>query len=216
MPRTSPASASMPEIDAICRRARTACSDTGAAVEEIAFDVSDGRDPYKTWRGAWMVGQQFARLAHARRSSARICKGNVEGRAEGHARSISPKPEHTRQRLFHRFRELFERFDILLTPAAPVQPYPVEMNFPNEINGREIRQLHRLDRAGIPHHARRACRPAVCPLARLATDCRSACRSSRRGSRNRAFCRWPSSSKRRIRSDGRRMPDPPGHEQDCY
>src|SRR5262249_2532173 len=29
------------------------------------------------------------------------------------------------------------RGDILLTPAAPVKPYPVEMNFPNAINGRK-------------------------------------------------------------------------------
>ena len=40
--------------------------------------------------------------------------------------------------MFHRFRELFERYDLLLTPAAPVKPYPVEMNFPNEINGRKF------------------------------------------------------------------------------
>ena len=33
---------------------------------------------------------------------------------------------------------LFERFDLLLTPAAPVKPYPVEMNFPTEINGRSF------------------------------------------------------------------------------
>ena len=32
--------------------------------------------------------------------------------------------------MFHRFRELFERFDILLTPAAPVQPYPGGDEFP--------------------------------------------------------------------------------------
>jgi hypothetical protein len=32
-------------------------------VEEVAFDASDGRDPYKTWRGAWMLGRQFTRLS---------------------------------------------------------------------------------------------------------------------------------------------------------
>src|SRR6266508_4958600 len=47
------------EIDAICRQAARQLQDTGAAVEEIAFDASDGLDPYKTWRGAWMVGKQF-------------------------------------------------------------------------------------------------------------------------------------------------------------
>jgi Asp-tRNA(Asn)/Glu-tRNA(Gln) amidotransferase A subunit family amidase len=40
--------------------------------------------------------------------------------------------------MFHRFRMLFERFDVLLTPAAPVQPYPLEMNFPDQINGRKF------------------------------------------------------------------------------
>jgi amidase len=33
---------------------------------------------------------------------------------------------------------LFEKFDVLLTPAAPVKPFPVEMNFPTEINGRKF------------------------------------------------------------------------------
>jgi Asp-tRNA(Asn)/Glu-tRNA(Gln) amidotransferase A subunit family amidase len=33
---------------------------------------------------------------------------------------------------------LFERFDLLLTPAAPVKPYPVEMNFPTEVAGRRL------------------------------------------------------------------------------
>ena len=40
-----------------------ACATAGATVEPIAFDVSDGRDPYQTWRGAWMVGQQFHRMS---------------------------------------------------------------------------------------------------------------------------------------------------------
>src|SRR3954464_1047331 len=44
------------EIAAICRRAAQRLRDAGATVEEIAFDVSDGRDPYQAWRGLWMVG----------------------------------------------------------------------------------------------------------------------------------------------------------------
>jgi len=40
--------------------------------------------------------------------------------------------------VFHRFRQLFERYDVLLTPAAAVQPFPVEKSFPDEINGRKL------------------------------------------------------------------------------
>ena len=38
--------------------------------------------------------------------------------------------ERTRQEVFHRFRMLFERFDLLLTPVTPVKPFPVEQNAP--------------------------------------------------------------------------------------
>ncbi len=124
------------EIDAICRQAARQLQDTGAAVEEIAFDASDGRDPYKTWRGAWMLGRQFTRLAQVEAFGENL-KENVKAGMKVSALDLAAA-EHTRQRLFHRFRELFERFDILLTPAAPVKPYPVEMNFPNEINGRKF------------------------------------------------------------------------------
>ena len=37
-----------------------------------------------------------------------------------------------------RFRDLFERFDLLLTPASPVKQFPVEQNFPTEINGKKL------------------------------------------------------------------------------
>ena len=40
--------------------------------------------------------------------------------------------------MYHRFRLLFERFDILLTPAASVKPFPLEMNFPDQLNGRKF------------------------------------------------------------------------------
>jgi amidase len=33
---------------------------------------------------------------------------------------------------------LFERYDVLLTPTALVRPFPVEQNFPAEINGRKL------------------------------------------------------------------------------
>ena len=52
------------EIDAICRQAARRLArrrrDRRARSRSTS---SDGREPYQTWRGAWMVGQQFARLA---------------------------------------------------------------------------------------------------------------------------------------------------------
>jgi len=83
-----------------------------------------------------MVGRQFTRLAQLEAFGENL-KGNVTAGMKVTALELAAA-EHKREQVFHRFRELFERFDILLTPAAPVKPYPVEMNFPNEINGRKL------------------------------------------------------------------------------
>ena len=52
------------EVDAICHGAGTALQKLGAEVEQIEFDVSTGRAAFQTWRGFWMVGQQYQRLSH--------------------------------------------------------------------------------------------------------------------------------------------------------
>jgi amidase len=124
------------EIAQICRDAAQRLDAAGARVEEIAFDVGDGRAPYQTWRGAWMVGQQYANL-HALERFGQNLKGNVQAGLKVTALDLAAA-EAKRQEVFHRFRALFEKFDVLLTPAAPVKPFPVEMNFPTELNGRKF------------------------------------------------------------------------------
>jgi amidase len=124
------------EIDTICRGAAHGLEQAGAAVEEIAFDASDGRDPYQTWRGAWMVGRQFSRLAHLEQFGANL-QANVKAGMGVTALDIAAA-EQKREQVFQRFRDLFERYDLLLTPTAPVRPFPVEMNFPSEIAGRKL------------------------------------------------------------------------------
>jgi amidase len=124
------------EIDTICRSAAKRLIDAGAFVEEVAFDVAHGREPYQAWRGAWMVGQRFEHLHHLEQFGENL-RGNVKRGLDVTALDLAAA-EQQRQDVFHRFRELFDQYDVLLTPAAPVRPYPVEMNFPNEINGRRF------------------------------------------------------------------------------
>ncbi len=125
-----------PQVDAVCRRAALALGDAGAEVEEIAFDASDGRDPYMTWRGAWMIGQQYQNLAQLASFGANL-RRNVEEGLKVTALDLAVA-ERGRVEVFHRFCKLFDRFDVLLTPVAPVKPFPVEMNFPADINGRKF------------------------------------------------------------------------------
>jgi amidase len=122
------------EIDGICRTAAANLGKLGAKVEQITFDAGDGRAPYQTWRGFWMVGQQYERLSQIEQFGPNL-RSNVEAGLKLTALDFA-KAEQARRKLFLRFRDLFERFDVLLTPAAPVKPYPIEMNFPDRINGR--------------------------------------------------------------------------------
>ena len=124
------------EVDNICRGAALYLRSAAAQVEEIDFNVGDGRDPYQAWRGLWMVGQQFQRLGELEHFGLNL-KGNVQAGLKLTAIDIAAA-EQTRQEVYHRFRRLFERFDILLTPTAPVKPYPLEMNFPDQLNGRKF------------------------------------------------------------------------------
>ena len=81
-----------------------------------------------------------------------------------------------------RFQQLFERFDILLTPAAPVKPYPVEQNFPDRINGRSFENYidwiapAYLDHAGQPAGGDRAGRLVAGRTADRHADRRAAIR----------------------------------------
>ncbi len=121
------------EIDAICRRAAAALSEHGAKVEEIEFDASDGRAAYDTWRGFVLVGQSYQRLKELDRVG-RNLKGNIEAGLKLTSLDFGAA-EQKRQETYHYFRMLFERFDVLLTPTGPVKPFPVEMNYPDRING---------------------------------------------------------------------------------
>jgi len=124
------------EIAAICRNSALRLSEAGAQVEEIAFDVGEGRAPYQVWRGFWMVGQQYQRLQQMEQFGANL-RGNVQAGLKLTPLDLAAA-EQQRQEVFHRFRKLFERFDILLTPAAPVKPFPIEQNFPADINGKKL------------------------------------------------------------------------------
>ncbi len=124
------------EIAAECRRAALGLRAAGASVDEIEFNVYDGREPFMAWRGAWMVGQRYPELARLEEFGANL-QGNVKAGLKVTALDLAAA-EQKRAAVFARFVALFEKYDVLLTPTAAVLPFPVEKNFPDEINGRRL------------------------------------------------------------------------------
>ncbi len=124
------------EVERLCRAAARELEACGATLAEVVFDVSDGRDAFVTLRGESMVGNHFDRLDKLDRLGANLA-GNIRLGLGVDSRAIAAA-ERKRAEIWHRFRKLFEAFDLLLTPTAPVPPFPVGQNYPEAVNGRKL------------------------------------------------------------------------------
>lgn len=125
-----------PEVDRLCRAAALKLADAGAEVHEIAFDASDGRDAYLALRSQWMVGQQFERLHQIDEFESNLAN-NIRAGFQTTARGTAAA-ENKRTELWHRFRGLFGQYDFLLTPAAAVLPFAVELRYPEAVGNRKL------------------------------------------------------------------------------
>jgi amidase len=124
------------EVARLCSDAALGLQRHGAAVEEIAPDFSDGRDAFITLRGEAMVGNHLVRVDKLDALDPNLA-GNVRLGLDVRVGDIA-RAEHKRAEIWHRWRGLFERFDLVLTPTCPVLPFPVEHNYPFEIAGRKL------------------------------------------------------------------------------
>ncbi|MGB3744600.1 MAG: amidase family protein [Xanthobacteraceae bacterium] len=125
-----------PEISDACRTATKRLVDCGATVDELEFSLADGRDAYLVLRGLTMIARFFEYLNDTERFEPNL-KGNIEAGLKLTISDVAGA-ERKRAELWHRWRTLFERFDLLLTPTTPVPPFPVEQNYPHTIAGRKM------------------------------------------------------------------------------
>jgi amidase len=123
-------------IEGICRRAAFALRDAGAVVEEIDLDLSAARTAFLAVRGLWFMTQMFPRLDREAEFGVNVGHNVRAGRAVTTHDLAAAEQE--RGRIWHRFRELFTRFDHLVTPCMAVPPFPVEENHPAAIAGRKM------------------------------------------------------------------------------
>jgi amidase len=125
-----------PAVVTIMGEALGALDGAGFQVERMDFDASEGIAAYDTLRAAWMVGQQFGRLDRLDAFGPAL-SGNVRRGLAVDALALAAAA-HVRDRLFERFRALLLRYDAIVTPAAPILPFPAEQAFPDEVNGRKL------------------------------------------------------------------------------
>ncbi|HYK82293.1 MAG TPA: amidase family protein [Gemmatimonadales bacterium] len=125
-----------PAIEAVCRRAALGLEQAGATVDLVALDLSAGRPAFLALRGLWFVAQMYPRLDQLNRFGPNVA-GNIRSGLKTTTEELAAA-EAARGRMWHVFREFFERFDYLLTPCMAVPPFPVEQNYPDTIGGRRM------------------------------------------------------------------------------
>lgn len=120
-----------PEVRRVCRNAVERLASDGAHVDEIDFQVAEGREAYLTLRAEWMVGQQLQRLHLLDKFEANLAR-NVRDGLQLTVRETAAA-QHVREAVWRKFKKLFGAYDFLVTPAAPVEPFPVERRYPDRI-----------------------------------------------------------------------------------
>jgi amidase len=106
----------------------------GCAVEEATPDFSGATEAFETLRAVGFLGRYGALLKEHRDKLKDTLIWNIE---EGLKRSAEQIARATalRSELFHRMRAFLEKYEFLLCPVSQLPPFPVEVEWPREING---------------------------------------------------------------------------------
>ena len=123
-------------IEDVCRQSVFGMAAAGLTVEEIDLDLSAARPAFLALRGLWFVTHMAPRLDQSSRFGPNVAN-NVRAGLETSTRALADA-EQERGRIWHRFRELFSRFDYVATPCMAVPPFPVEQNYPDAIAGKPM------------------------------------------------------------------------------
>jgi amidase len=121
-----------PEVASICEAAAKRFEELGCIVEEAHPDFTDIQDIFQTWRAmSFYVGKKQLLDNHRDQLKPEVI-WNIERAAELTVDDFA-RVELARGRYLARAAAFFEEYDLLLSPATIVPPYPVEQRFVAEL-----------------------------------------------------------------------------------
>ena len=126
-----------PEVAALCERAADRFSDMGIPVEEAHPDFSGLQHVFQTLRAVGDVASLGPLLETHRNILKPEIVWNIEkGLALTSEEIIRATTE--RSKIYARAVEFFDNYDLLLSPATVVPPYPVEQRFVERLGDHEF------------------------------------------------------------------------------
>jgi amidase len=125
-----------PEVARIAEAAARTYQDMGCTVTDAHPDFRGLRQIIHTTRAARMAAVHGGLLPTWRDQMFPPLVWNIE-----HGLTLSAeewgRAEMERTALWHRVRTFFQDYDLLLTPTVAVPPFPLEWDYPPEVNGRK-------------------------------------------------------------------------------
>lgn len=122
------------EVAQLCAEALATFESLGAEVTELDLDFSDSIKPYgliNAYMRAALINHVYPDrkddmdpLMALRAELARAATATDVGLAEM-----------AQSKIYQRIRELFEQYDVIITPTTPVPSFPLGIDYPSEING---------------------------------------------------------------------------------
>jgi amidase len=125
------------EVRSVAGAAARRFVELGCRVEADHPDFGNVREVIRVTRALRMVALHADKLEKWREKMNPNLVWNVEQGFSLTAREVG-KAEVERTAIYQRVRKFFERYDLLLTPTVSVPPFPVEMDYPKEINGQPM------------------------------------------------------------------------------
>jgi len=125
------------EVEAITRKAAERFRDLGAVVEEAHPDFSGTHEAFQTLRAY----DFFVKRAKLLREHRDLLKPEVIWNIEKGLKidlAEMERAENQRCILAQRYLAFFDRYDLLVTPATVVAPYPLENRYVAEVNGHKF------------------------------------------------------------------------------
>ncbi|MDN3351440.1 amidase [Actinomadura sp. DC4] len=123
-----------PEVVAALEPAVKVFADLGCVVEEACPDLSGADEVFRVLR-AWQFETGLGAVVdrHRDKVKATVVANVEDGRRLSGADVGRAEMLHTR--LYHRVREFFGRYDLLLAPVCQVLPFDADLEYPAEVAG---------------------------------------------------------------------------------
>jgi Asp-tRNA(Asn)/Glu-tRNA(Gln) amidotransferase A subunit family amidase len=127
-----------PVVEAVCATAARAFEDLGCELDELQVDFSDAVEAYAVLN----ANRRGALIAKYLPDHAADIDPLIVGRAEfarSRTATDAAAAEIVQTRVYQRVRALFERYDLLMLPTAPVPGFELGIDYPREIAGTPIK-----------------------------------------------------------------------------